>query len=196
MANDAYANTIFLNSYPTGNNLHIGNRGTYTNGDSTITGYLNKITCSVNKTNSKNIISIVNSPFDGVNKTGNVIELNSTNISGSGSREVKIYNYNNDDPTYISNSIYMYKQDTTNYISMRCNSAGYTMANINMSTFNDMIISTQDRPNHTHGIIICAFNANGSSKSNISINDKINLYGTVCINGIQLYLENGYVKYR
>ena len=137
----------------------------------------------------------MNSPYDGVNKYGNVIELNSTNISSSGSREVKIYNYNNDDPTYISNSIYMYKQDTTNYISMSCNSAGYTMANITMSTFNDMIISTTDRPNHTHGILICAYDANGSSKSNISIKDRINLYGTVCINGNQLYLENGYVKY-
>lgn len=196
MANDTYANTISLSSYSTGNNLFIGNRGTYTNGASTITDFLNKIACIVNKNNSKNIISIVNSPYDGVGKNGNVIELNSTNISGSGSREVKIYNYNNDDPTYISNSIYMYKQDTTNYISMSCNSAGHTMANITMSTFNDMVISTTDRTNHTHGILICAYDVNGSSKSNISISDKINLYGTVCINGIQLYLENGYVKYR
>lgn len=181
--NGVRANRLYIASSENYDFAEFGNIYQYSDGTYTYLPYINGIICQINKSDYINSLQIQNYPYENHNIRGNEIELKSNTVSSNGYRTIRIVNYNNDNDT-VSNVIEMRKQDTSNYIDLSCFSAGISMATIQLSAFGNLNITTKDRTNHTHGIVIDTLGANGTYKD-----------GAISINGHVLKFENGYVKY-
>lgn len=171
------ANSVELASGTTYTSLDLTNNNLGTN----VRG--NQISMNCNSSNNVMYINNMARNLSNQNAWGNKITLHSGELTQSGSRNITIANYNNDDPTVISNGIQLYKQDVQNYIDMYCYSQDRNMAQLYLSTFNTCEFMTKDRVNHSHGIHIYTLDSNGNYKDGIMLNGRL------------LYFSNGYVRY-